>query len=211
MEVSNMTKARTVNGQLNLWGQKLQDVADPRPVVETQPMGKHGAAECKLLEAMLSPANLEGAWQSVKANAGAAGIDGMSVDAFPAFWEQHKERIIAQLREGTYRPAAVRRVWIPKGNGEQRPLGVPTVLDRVVQQAISQILSLMLEGDFSEHSYGFDSVVNSFGLRPTLRVAPLRFAPSSRKTCPRRSEIDTRCSPRGQRLCRRLRPEVVFR
>ncbi|TVP81890.1 MAG: group II intron reverse transcriptase/maturase [Puniceicoccaceae bacterium] len=121
----------------------------------TQPQGKHEAAESKLLEAILSPANLEGAWRSVKANAGAAGIDGMSVEAFPAFWQEHRERIVAQLKEGSYRPAAVRRVWIPKGNGEERPLGVPTVLDRVIQQAIAQILSLIFEGQFSAHSHGF--------------------------------------------------------
>ena len=116
---------------------------------------KHEAAEPKLLEAILNPANLEGAWRSVKANAGAAGIDGMSVEAFPAFWQKDRERIVAQLKEGSYRPAAVRRVWIPKGNGEERPLGVPTVLDRVIQQAIAQILSLIFEGQFSAHSHGF--------------------------------------------------------
>jgi len=116
---------------------------------------KHEAAEPKLLEAILNPANLEGAWRSVKANAGAAGIDGMSVEAFPAYWQKDRERIVAQLKEGSYRPAAVRRVWIPKGNGEERPLGVPTVLDRVIQQAIAQILSLIFEGQFSAHSHGF--------------------------------------------------------
>jgi len=116
---------------------------------------KHEAAEPKLLEAILNPANLEGAWRSVKANAGAAGIDGMSVEAFPAFWQKDRERIVAQLNEGSYRPAAVRRVWIPKGNREERPLGVPTVLDRVIQQAIAQILSLIFEGQFSAHSHGF--------------------------------------------------------
>lgn len=148
-------KAQTVYGQLDLWEPKPPEAADQRSVVETRPMEEHEAAECKLLEAILCPANLEGAWRSVKANAGAAGIDGMSVEAFPAFWQEHRERIVARLKEGTYRPAAVRRVWIPKGNGEQRPLGVPTVLDRVIQQAITQILSLVFEGQFSEHSHGF--------------------------------------------------------
>ena len=148
-------KAQTVYGQLDLWGSKPPETADQRSVAGSPPQGKHEAAESKLLEAILSPANLEGAWRSVKANAGAAGIDGMSVEAFPAFWQEHRERIVAQLKEGTYRPAAVRRVWIPKGNGGERPLGVPTVLDRVIQQAIAQILSLIFEGQFSEHSYGF--------------------------------------------------------
>jgi len=149
-------KAQTVNGQLNHSEHKPARAVDPRSqAVRTD--GRHEAAEYQLLEVIVSAANLDGAWRRVKANAGAAGIDGMSIEAFPAFWQEHQERIVSQLKEGTYRPAAVRRVWIPKDNGGKRPLGIPTVLDRVIQQAIAQILSLVFEGQFSEHSYGFRS------------------------------------------------------
>jgi RNA-directed DNA polymerase len=104
---------------------------------------------------VLDSANLSLAWKQVKANKGAPGIDGMTIDDFPAFARQHWERIRSQLSEGTYAPAPVRRVFIPKPDGSQRPLGVPTVLDRVIQQAIAQVLTPLYDGDFSQHSYGF--------------------------------------------------------
>jgi RNA-directed DNA polymerase len=95
------------------------------------------------------------AWKRVKANQGVAGMDGMSIDAFPEFARQHWERIRSALEEGTYRPAAVLRVMIPKATGGQRPLGIPTVLDRVIQQAIAQVIGPLFEPHFSMHSYGF--------------------------------------------------------
>jgi RNA-directed DNA polymerase len=91
----------------------------------------------------------------VKANKGAPGIDGMTVEDFPAFAREHWPRIATAIREGNYRPAPVRRVWIPKPDGTQRPLGIPTVLDRVIQQAIAQVLGPLFEADFSEHSHGY--------------------------------------------------------
>src|SRR5690606_33253881 len=94
-------------------------------------------------------------WKRVKANKGAPGIDGMTIDDFPAFARAEWPRIAAAIRDGTYRPAPVRRVWIPKPDGTRRPLGVPTVLDRVIQQAIAQVLGPLFEADFSDHSYGF--------------------------------------------------------
>jgi RNA-directed DNA polymerase len=108
-----------------------------------------------MIEQVLDAENLRRAWQRVKANAGAPGIDGMSVEDFPAFNREQGPRIRSALREGTYRPAAVRRVFIPKPDGTQRPLGVPTVLDRVIQQALAQVLTPLFEGGFSDHSYGF--------------------------------------------------------
>jgi RNA-directed DNA polymerase len=107
------------------------------------------------MEQVLSPANLRAAWQRVKANAGAPGVDGMSVAAFPGFARRHWPRIRSALRNGTYRPAPVRRVFIPKPDGTERPLGVPTVLDRVIQQALAQVLTPLFESGFSQHSYGF--------------------------------------------------------
>lgn len=117
--------------------------------------GKHGETQVNLLEQILSRENMLLAWKRVKANRGASGVDGMSIEAFPAFARQHWDRIRLALERGTYRPAAVLRVMIPKATGGQRPLGIPTVLDRVIQQAIAQVLGPLFEPHFSEHSYGF--------------------------------------------------------
>jgi RNA-directed DNA polymerase len=95
------------------------------------------------------------AWKQVKANGGAAGMDGMTIAQFPALVGQHWDRIRSDLLRGTYRPAAVRRVFIPKPNGDLRPLGIPTVLDRLIQQAIAQVLTPRFDPHFSSHSYGF--------------------------------------------------------
>jgi RNA-directed DNA polymerase len=95
------------------------------------------------------------AWKRVKANKGAAGMDRMSIEEFPMFARQHWERIRSALIEGIYRPAAVLRVMIPKATRGQRPLGIPTVLDRVIQQAIAQVIGPLFEPQFSAHSYGF--------------------------------------------------------
>ena len=108
-----------------------------------------------MMESILERENLLRAWQRVKSNAGAPGIDGMTVEGFPAFCREHWPRIRSALMEGTYRPAPVRRVFIPKPDGSQRPLGVPTVLDRVIQQALAQVLTPLFEDGFSPHSYGF--------------------------------------------------------
>jgi len=121
--------------------------------------GKHGGIRRRktmnMMEQILEPENLSRAWHRVKSNAGAPGIDGMSVEAFPDFSRVHWLRICSELMDGTYRPAPVRRVFIPKPDGSQRPLGVPTVLDRVIQQALAQVLTPLFESGFSEHSYGF--------------------------------------------------------
>ncbi len=109
----------------------------------------------RMMEQILDRQNLQRAWQKVMANAGAPGVDGMIVKDFPAFARAHWERIRSALREGSYCPAPVRRVWIPKPDGSQRPLGVPTVLDRVIQQALAQVLGPLFESGFSESSYGF--------------------------------------------------------
>ena len=116
---------------------------------------KHGAPqERTMIEDILEPENLAQAWQRVKANKGAPGIDGMTVEDFPAFAREHWPRIATAIGKGTYHPAPVRRVFIPKPDGAQRPLGIPTVLDRVIQQAVAQVLGPLFEVDFSEHSHG---------------------------------------------------------
>ncbi len=117
--------------------------------------GKHGGAQTRLLEQVLSRDNMLKAWKRVKANKGAPGMDGMSIEEFPEFARHHWERIRSALIEGTYRPASVQRVLIAKATGGERPLGIPTVLDRVIQQAVAQVIGPLFEPYFSAHSHGF--------------------------------------------------------
>lgn len=108
-----------------------------------------------LLERMLSRDNVRKAWKRVKANKGAPGIDDMSIDDFPEFARAQWDRIRESLLAGTYQPSPVKRVEIPKPTGGTRPLGIPTVLDRLIQQAMYQVLMPIFDPDFSEFSYGF--------------------------------------------------------
>ena len=109
----------------------------------------------ELIEWILREENLEAAIKAVKGNKGAAGIDKMPVEELDRYFAEHGEEIKAQIRAKQYKPQPVRRVYIPKANGKQRPLGIPTVVDRVIQQAIAQVLSPGYERYFSEFSYGF--------------------------------------------------------
>jgi RNA-directed DNA polymerase len=107
------------------------------------------------LEAVLSKENLRAAWLAVKANGGAAGVDGRDIEESEKHLKEHWGKIEAKLLGGQYKPAAVKAVEILKPNGGVRQLGIPTVQDRLIQQAIHQVLSPQWEGEFSEHSYGF--------------------------------------------------------
>ena len=132
------------------------DNARRRGESESHCGGKHGAPqERTMIEQILEPQNLSEAWKRVRRNKGAPGIDGMTVEDFPAFAREHWPRIATAIRKGNHRPAPVRRVWIPKPDGTPRPLGIPTVLDRVIQQAVAQVLGPLFEADFSEHSHGY--------------------------------------------------------
>jgi RNA-directed DNA polymerase len=108
-----------------------------------------------LLEEILNAENLNRAYKQVMRNKGAGGIDGMQVDELLPFLREHKKELIESLRDGKYRPKPVRRVEIPKENGKTRKLGIPTVVDRLIQQAITQVLSPIFEKQFSDNSYGF--------------------------------------------------------
>lgn len=109
----------------------------------------------KLMEKILSKENLEMAIKKVKQNKGAPGIDRMTVQEIEYWFEQYQEELISKIMNKQYRPMPVKRVYIPKANGKQRPLGIPTVVDRVIQQAMFQVLSEIYEPIFSEHSFGF--------------------------------------------------------
>ena len=111
--------------------------------------------QMKLMEEILSEKNLKMAIKKVKQNKGAPGVDKMTVQEVERWFEQYREELISKIVNKQYRPMPVKRVYIPKPNGKQRPLGIPTVVDRVIQQAVAQVLNTIYEPIFSEHSYGF--------------------------------------------------------
>ena len=108
-----------------------------------------------LMEEVTQPENLNRAYRRVKANRGAPGMDGMTIAELPGWIAEHKEEFLASLRDGSYQPQPVRGVEIPKPGGGMRQLGIPTVVDRLVQQAILQVLEPILDPIFSDSSYGF--------------------------------------------------------
>ncbi len=109
----------------------------------------------ELLEKVLEDKNLYVAYKQVYKNKGTSGVDGKTVNELGFYLYEHKEEVKEQIRKRKYKPSPVRRVYIPKENGEKRSLGIPTVVDRVLQQAIVQVLSPIYEKQFSETSYGF--------------------------------------------------------
>jgi RNA-directed DNA polymerase len=109
----------------------------------------------QLMEEVCQRKNLEGALKRVMANKGSPGVDGMTVRKLPDYLREHWPTIRQQLLSGTYQPQPVKRVEIPKPDGGVRKLGIPTVLDRFIQQAVMQVLQGRWDSTFSEHSYGF--------------------------------------------------------
>jgi RNA-directed DNA polymerase len=122
--------------------------------VTTREAERPASAE-QLMEEVCERENLKQALQRVRANQGSAGIDGMTVDELPAYLKTHWPEIRDRLLAGTYRPQPVRRVEIPKPDGGKRALGIPTTLDRFIQQALLQVLQRCWDASFSEHSDGF--------------------------------------------------------
>lgn len=113
------------------------------------------SSNMKLIEVILQDENLEEAIKRVKSNKGVAGVDKMTVDEIDEYFKSNKETIKKQILEKKYRPQPVRRVYIPKSNGKKRPLGIPTVVDRGIQQAITQVLSKIYDDTLSDNSFGF--------------------------------------------------------
>ena len=109
----------------------------------------------KLMEVILRDENLDEAMKRVKSNKGVPGVDKMLVDEIDAYFETNRETIKKQILEKKYKPQPVKRVYIPKPNGKKRPLGIPTVVDRVIQQAVAQELSRIYDETFSDNSFGF--------------------------------------------------------
>jgi RNA-directed DNA polymerase len=117
--------------------------------------GVKGGKWFSLMDKVFAPGTLALAWAKVRANKGAAGVDGQSIKRFAAKADLYLSELSAALREGTYRPQPVKRVDIPKGDGRTRPLGIPTVKDRIVQQAVRLVIEPIFEHGFAEGSYGF--------------------------------------------------------
>ena len=113
------------------------------------------SSNMKLMEVILQDENLEEAIKRVKSNKGVAGVDKMTVDEIDEYFKANKETIKKRILEKKYRPQPVKRVYIPKSNGKKRPLGIPTVVDRGIQQAITQVLSKIYDDTFSDNSFGF--------------------------------------------------------
>ncbi len=123
--------------------------AEPSPARDT------GKSDVGVWEAVFTRENLQTARKRVESNRGAAGIDGMEVQELSGFLKEHWLEVREALESGKYRPSPVRRVEIPKPDGGMRQLGIPTVLDRLIQQAIAQVLTPLFEEEFSDYSYGF--------------------------------------------------------
>jgi group II intron reverse transcriptase/maturase len=157
-EGPNDERRRTVTKRDGIASDHLHTQAAAMPQDELaagssgQPESIHTQA---LLAQVLERANLQRALKQVCQNKGAPGIDGMTVDELPDYLRSHWPEIRAQLEAGVYRPRPVKRVEIPKPDGKTRPLGIPTVLDRFIQQAIAQVVSAQWEPHFHRHSYGF--------------------------------------------------------
>ena len=165
----------TVSSSRNEPGrQKLSDRETTEPAKQVKPAGLVQSAESfpaqnigksdvavrrveqvETWEAVFERGNMQTALKRVESNKGAAGVDGMEVQDLSGYLKAHWLEVRAALESGTYRPSPVRRVEIPKPDGGVRQLGIPTVLDRLIQQAIAQVLTPMFEQVFSPHSYGF--------------------------------------------------------
>ena len=136
--------------------QLLLPLEDPGGELEMGHLIEPKSSICSsLLNRVLERNNLVRALKQVRRNKGAPGIDGMTVDELPEFLRQHWPTIRQHLIDGSYQPKPVRRAEIPKPDGRKRKLGIPTVLDRFIQQAIAQVLQVEWDSDFHENSYGY--------------------------------------------------------
>ena len=137
------------------WGWVEPEVWTDRMLAALE-QGVKGGKWFSLIDKVYAKGNLRNAFRRVKENKGAPGVDRQTIEMFKSHLEENLDCLSKALREGTYRPQAIRRVWIPKpGSSEKRPLGIPTVRDRVVQTALRNALEPIFERDFAERSYGF--------------------------------------------------------
>ena len=140
------------DGCLQMDGVEHKEYAEACSTEVREVVERNGA---DLLERVLDRDNLNKAYKRVKANKGASGVDGMTVNEALPWLKEHRDELLESIRNGKYKPSPVRRVEIPKDNGGVRKLGIPTVIDRIIQQAIAQVLIPIYEPKFSDGSYGY--------------------------------------------------------
>ena len=155
-----------------------------RPTVSPEPQGGQSCAAAMeksalgslsedLMEQIVDPENMERAWRKVKANRGAPGPDGITLKQFPEHFRSIWPELRQRLLDGTYRPQAARRKTIPKPDGGERLLGIPNITERLVQQAILQVLQPIFDPDFSESSFGFRPRRSAHGAIKQVRSTSL--------------------------------------
>jgi RNA-directed DNA polymerase len=125
------------------------------PMLAALENGVKGGKWFSLMDKVYATATLQAAWQRVQKNKGSHGVDGMSIERFAAKQEQYLLELQQALKEGSYQPLPVKRVFIPKAGGGERPLGIPAVKDRIVQAALKMVIEPIFENEFVNHSYGF--------------------------------------------------------
>ena len=154
MKAANPDKGRDYQREV---GVELRDNAGEPSIASASAGGEDGKTidTSTVLEKILDRDNLNRAYNRVVKNRGSHGVDGMKVEELLPYLKQRGKGLRQQMLEGKYQPQPVRRVEIPKPDGGVRPLGIPTAVDRVIQQAIAQVLTPIMEKEFSRHSYGF--------------------------------------------------------
>lgn len=146
LERGGEVRARWSWAEPSVWTERM---------LEALETGVRGGKWHSLIDKVIREQSLQVAWKQVEARRGGGGIDGLSVSTFAKRSDKRLTRLSEQLREGTYEPYAVKRVWIPKGDGKRRPLGVPAIIDRVVQTSIRNAIEPIFERKFAKCSYGF--------------------------------------------------------
>jgi RNA-directed DNA polymerase len=126
-----------------------------KPMLTALENGVKGGKWFSLMDKVYAMATLQAAWQQVQRNKGSHGVDGMSVERFALKQEHYLQELQQALKAGSYQPLPVKRVFIPKAGGGERPLGIPAVKDRIVQTALKMMIEPIFENEFVEHSYGF--------------------------------------------------------
>ncbi len=154
VEAKQAGEAQADQARRERWSWAQADVWTDR-MLKALEEGVKGGVWYSLIDKVWSPRNLWSAWSETAANKGAPGVDGISIADYERDAEANVAYLSKSIREGTYRPKAIRRVHIPKGDGKTRPLGIPTVQDRIVQGSIRHVMEPIYEKQFAQHSYGF--------------------------------------------------------